>query len=581
MPSIRDKQINRFFNEAEFQNTKSINDQNVLKILAAVGDINQTTSGQLLEKMQQPGISRQEQFDLAKNGLSNKERRDINTLLDNNEITLSPGAKNFLQALVGQAELKDSFGPLQLQVDNNLSGGLKGVTNPGDEIEVVNISANPEGVESSEVIKLKADQWGQFKGDIPNAQEGDILRVRSRSAGGNVSNWISLQANGLGEDTRNAQVYTDAIGLESNAPGELSPVYIGDGMVSEPGAQLRFINERTGKSATFTVDENGQLPAGSILKGNPSDVFKIAVSDGTNNVDFSEAAGSITMGGTDPVVTPEQPTTVDLKDPALREKHLNGNYKVERFTGPLFVDGASPSDVKQGSIGNCYFAAAMGSIAQSNPEKLQDMIKDNGDGSYDVTFKVKSGYGYRAKYKDKTVTVDGDLVVRSPGGRPLYGAANTNYNDKEKMEMWYPIVEKAYAALHGNSYHEVGDGGRSSDVFESVLGGNASYKLISSGPERIYKQIAEASEKGWPVAASTYGKDSPEAERYAGAKLYAWHAYSVLGVEEEGGKKYVQLRNPWGNTEPGNDGKNDGIFRLDIEQFDHFFRGVYIGKHDG
>ena len=41
--------------------------------------------------------------------------------------------------------------------------------------------------------------------------------------------------------------------------------------------------------------------------------------------------------------------------------------------------------------------------------------------------------------------------------------------------------------------------------------------------------------------------------------LSAWHVYTVLGVGEENGQRYVHLRNPWGNTEPGRDGKCDGV----------------------
>ena len=38
-----------------------------------------------------------------------------------------------------------------------------------------------------------------------------------------------------------------------------------------------------------------------------------------------------------------------------------------------------------------------------------------------------------------------------------------------KMEMWFPILEKAYAAYKG-SYNEIGSGGLSSDVFEHFVG---------------------------------------------------------------------------------------------------------------
>jgi hypothetical protein len=59
--------------------------------------------------------------------------------------------------------------------------------------------------------------------------------------------------------------------------------------------------------------------------------------------------------------------------------------------------------------------------------------------------------------------------------------------------------------------------------------------------------------------------------------VYAWHVYTVLGAVEEGGAKYVQLRNPWGSSEPGADGKNDGIFKMKLEDFTKLYQGVDIG----
>jgi hypothetical protein len=45
----------------------------------------------------------------------------------------------------------------------------------------------------------------------------------------------------------------------------------------------------------------------------------------------------------------------------------------------------------------------------------------------------------------------------------------------------------------------------------------------------------------------------------------------VLGTSEHDGDKFVQLRNPWGNTEPGKDGKNDGIFELKLADFVKYY----------
>ena len=38
----------------------------------------------------------------------------------------------------------------------------------------------------------------------------------------------------------------------------------------------------------------------------------------------------------------------------------------------------------------------------------------------------------------------------------------------------------------------------------------------------------------------------------------------------------MQLRNPWGDTEPKNNGKNDGIFKLELSEFMKMYANVEI-----
>lgn len=444
--------------------------------------------------------------------------------------------------------------------------------NEGKTVEVVNVSANPEAVTARTDGTAVQANWQQFTGSMPDVQEGDVLRVRTRGSNGNVSNWITLQSQGLQEkDTRNAQIYSDAIGMELNKEGTIDLIYLGDGMVSEPGAKVRLKNEISGEVFDYTVDENGQLPADLQLRGEQGDIFSVAVSDGVNNVDFSEQVGLVEVEGA---------PRINLPDPAVwAKKHLNaeGKPKVKtvEFSGPLFINEPSIEDVKQGSLANCYFASAVASIAHSDPEALKDMIQKNDDGTYTVTFKKRNAYG---QVRDQKVRVDGDLYV-SYGEKPLYGSSNGPERGAENIEMWFPILEKAYAALHENSYDEIGNGGSPSKVFSSILGRNTSYRrLKESNSQYIFEDIQRSLAKGRPVTATTYGKDSAEADRYPGTRLYPWHTYSVMGVEEKNGKQFVQLRNPWGSTEPGYDGKDDGIFLLELDKFTHFFKGVDLSR---
>lgn len=70
------------------------------------------------------------------------------------------------------------------------------------------------------------------------------------------------------------------------------------------------------------------------------------------------------------------------------------DYEYTKIVADLFKKGTGddneihPNDVRQGYLGNCYFLAAIQAIAQSDSGALKKLIKDNGDGTYEVTLYV-------------------------------------------------------------------------------------------------------------------------------------------------------------------------------------------------
>lgn len=437
---------------------------------------------------------------------------------------------------------------------------------PGDLIEVINVSEAPEtAYHQNDAVTLKIDESGQFKGELSNLQEGDYLQVRTRSASGGVGSWLSVQAKGVGEDTRNAQIGPRGLGIKSYPGGVLRPVHLGGGALSEPNATVRFNNLRTGEHTDVTLTDKGHLPLGVTLQGEVGDDFQIAVNDGVNNNDFN-----LVLVNTVPV----KDASSDLDDPLASNRYMSGDkptLKKVRFQGPLFVDGAKSSDVKQGSLGNCYFCAAASAVAHVHPEVIENMMQDNGDGTYTVTFQVETPPN-SGSYEPQSVTVDGELYV-SHGTNTTYGGSTTHTGDTENMEMWFPILEKAFSQLNNGSYQNI-ESGWSHKTMMMFMGSkvNDEHFLPNKNLDDMFSSLMEAQDNGWPASAVTYTKTSAEGSRYAGSRIYADHAYSVLGAKEENGQRYVQLRNPWGSSEPGNDGNDDGIFWLELEQFPHFFQ---------
>ncbi|MCU0697640.1 MAG: C2 family cysteine protease [Myxococcaceae bacterium] len=578
MPQISDRRLSSLYSTFEAQHRSNpslkLGQEQVFQLLAQIGDRSGWSSNKVLAELKKPGVSREQQVALVQRGMTASEKRDLAAIVDSGQVPLEPSAKQFLDAVLGRSTTVTPPPTNGLTITGDQKNGLSGITKAGAQIEAINLSTAPTGryrVDDTMVVG-KAGQDGRFDmakltGDMA-MREGDVVRIRARYDDGSTSDWVTINAKGLEtRDTRNAAVALFRIGLSDAGNGKIAVTNINASrQISEPGARLQLTNNRTRESFSVTLDDKGNFPANFTVNGRAGDSFTVAATDGKNNVDFREAVGNVTVPG-------GQPGTQDLvPDPALHKDELDAagkpRFSKARFTGPLFIDGPKAEDVAQGQIGNCYFPAAMAAIAKINPDAITRMIKDNGDGTFTVTFKQRDWA--TGRFKDVPVKVDADLYVRSFGG-PLYGRS-TNSNDARQMELWYPLVEKAYAQWKG-SYNDIGNGGLVNDVFEACLGQNAEYMALSwSNETRVFDTIKRALDAKKPVGAGTFGSD--ESSRYTNTGVYADHAYSILGYEQQGTEKLIVLRNPWAESEPRNNGPNDGIFKLKVSEFMKLFQSL-------
>lgn len=316
-------------------------------------------------------------------------------------------------------------------------------------------------------------------------------------------------------------------------------------------------------------------------------------------VGLSLFTGLPTKQATDPFVyTPAPPVRsvldvralqavgYDLPDPGLHKDELDEAgkpaYSTERFRGPLFdPGGAELVDVRQGSLGNCFVPASAGAIAFHRPGHFEKMIqkKESTDAAtgttrvwYEVTFHERVVENGKVRFKPVVQQVDGDLFVTSPGD-PLYGADNRD-GGVDGMELWWPILEKAYADWKGD-YNTLGNGGQMSNALRDMLGVETSLLTINTAPaDQVWRQIVKNVDARAPIGAGTHGKDH-EAQ-YANTGVYAHHAYTILGYEVKRGEKYVKLRNPWGFSEPSGNGRDDGVFKLKLDDFLKLYATLYF-----
>ncbi|MCA2980194.1 MAG: hypothetical protein INH41_28750 [Myxococcaceae bacterium] len=273
--------------------------------------------------------------------------------------------------------------------------------------------------------------------------------------------------------------------------------------------------------------------------------------------DLERFLGTTNVGPRPP---PPPPSPRDLADPAVLTKHTTDTSWKPVQGGTLYVDGISADDVLQGSIGNCYLVAALSSLAHANPDIIKNAIKDNGDNTFTVRF-FEGG-------RPVNVTVDGDQAT-SASGTGRYAKS------RDSKELWVGLIEKAYAQWKGG-YEAIGNGGLAGSVMTALTGRGTGWSSTTGNLDVLYTQVQRGAQTNKPMAAPTFGKDS--GVDYTGTGVYAWHMYSVLGASEENGTKYIQLRNPWGRSEHGSDGKDDGIFKMKLEDFAKLYQGVNFGN---
>lgn len=226
------------------------------------------------------------------------------------------------------------------------------------------------------------------------------------------------------------------------------------------------------------------------------------------------------------------------------------------FESPEFtVDGYSSSDIKQGANGDCWWLAAVATIAhrkdlmekvcvardeqcgvygfvfQRDGEWISTVVDDNlylNTADFDFTGDVYDSTGKKAKLHRKR---------EQTGSEALYFARCEDPN-----ETWLPILEKAYSKAHGD--YQAISGGWPGEAVEDLTGGVtttvASNRVMSK--DKLWNELANSEgEFVFALAAMGTGWDSQK------SGLALGHAYSILQsreeVDEEGKKiRLVQVR---------------------------------------
>ncbi|KZP29664.1 cysteine proteinase [Athelia psychrophila] len=267
------------------------------------------------------------------------------------------------------------------------------------------------------------------------------------------------------------------------------------------------------------------------------------------------------------------------------------------FDKPVFFENSvACSDVIQGRLGDCWLISALAAV--STREGLIEKIcvaRDEKVGIYGFIFCVDGDW--------RDVIIDDQLFIIAPRWESLDQKQQALYhNDRDKYEKigrkgsnvlyfasgrsenetWVPLLEKAYAKLHGD--YDSLEGGFANEGIEDLTGGIPDTICINDIMDRelFWKQdLLRASED----MLFTCGLGSPRMLIDIGA-VRTGHAYAVLKAVEFRGKRFLKIRNPWGSNEwkgRWSDGSEEwnGEWLGALNALDHKFGddGVFIMEY--
>ncbi|KAM7187529.1 calpain-D [Rhypophila sp. PSN 637] len=239
----------------------------------------------------------------------------------------------------------------------------------------------------------------------------------------------------------------------------------------------------------------------------------------------------------------------------------------EIFEKPTFMEKISGSDVKQGSLGDCWLMASFSGLAN-----VQDGIKricveyDTRIGIYGFVFYRDGEWIYSiiddklylkspcwdspSMQRDLLQQIDREDVERvyrktyQTGSKALFFA-----QCKDQNETWVPLLEKAYAKAHGDFASL--NGGWIGEGLEDLSGGVTTELLASDilDLDGFWDNELSRVNEEFLFGCSTGLLDGGYGDRDG---ISEGHAYVVMEARTlKNGTRLLKLRNPWGKTKKG------------------------------
>ncbi|WP_342234453.1 C2 family cysteine protease [Inquilinus sp. OTU3971] len=229
--------------------------------------------------------------------------------------------------------------------------------------------------------------------------------------------------------------------------------------------------------------------------------------------------------------------------------------------------GPRPEDIRQDTLGDCYFVAALASFAKQQPQRIQDAIRfDPQTKNFKVTLHGPLNIPFETEVTQREIKENierqGGSVADNYIVGPIWPAVIETALAKRENDPFFSAI--LAEAENRNPDGSLGAGflsirgGLSSEAME-VISGQRGRDLAMNGimPPRPVLQSAESAlSQGIPVTLSS-GDGSPGTVPH--------HVYMVEAVTfDANGVGTVTLRNPWGHNRgvPGSENPESALITV-------------------
>jgi hypothetical protein len=270
------------------------------------------------------------------------------------------------------------------------------------------------------------------------------------------------------------------------------------------------------------------------------------------------------------------PQQVALQSPAKKHPQASST-ELYQTTGQ---NAGLPSlgDIAQGATGDCSLLTSLGALVESDPGAVKNMIHDDGDGTYTVTFHVQNDglHNLWGLLGDSYTTVQKTVSTQDIDAAAARGQGVNILTDpgNGKKVLWPAVIEAGFAKLNDSrifvpgrddnpfppeggeplvpvdegiktGYANINNGADPAARLQNLTGIDAD--TLGSGPSGA--TLEYLFDEGKLMVVSTKRSiDQLDLDTY---HLIDSHAYTVTKVYTQNGTTYLSLYNPHGiSTEP-------------------------------